>query len=140
MTDELDKAAEAFTTEIAPKSQPRDIGGKFVQTVGKPQPLFEERDVEGAGDAGEDAGRRSREREVARGPNKRQADVDDVHGSIDAGPERIAAGDEGAEDGELDDDEPAPPPAPRKFPNGGNPPMKTKNTKSSSMGNRPRCP
>ena len=105
MTDEIDKAAEAFTTEIAPKSQPRDIAGKFVQTIGKPQSLFEEREVEGAGDAGDDAGRRSREREVARGPNKRQTDVDDVHGSADEGPERIAAGDDGAEDGELDDDE-----------------------------------
>jgi hypothetical protein len=105
VTEEIDQAAEAFTTEIAPPSRPRDQGGKFVQTVGPPQALFEDREVEGAGDAGDDAGRRSREREVARGSNKRQTDVDDVHGSADAGPERIGSGDEGAEDGELDDDE-----------------------------------
>ena len=40
MSEELDKAAEAFTTEVAPASRPRDQAGKFVETRGAPEPMF----------------------------------------------------------------------------------------------------
>jgi hypothetical protein len=103
LTEELDKAAEAFTNEIAPTSRPRDQGGKFVQTVGPPQPLFEDRQTEDAGDAGDDPARRAQEREVTRA--KRQTDVDDLYGAKPAGPERVGPGNDGGEDGELDPDE-----------------------------------
>ena len=103
MSEELDQAAEAFTTEIAPPSRPRDVAGKFVQTVDKPEPMFEAREVEGGSDAGDDSRRRSREVEVRRG---RQDDGDDIHGAVDAGPERVGTREsDGGEDGELTDEE-----------------------------------
>ena len=103
MTEELDKASEAFTNEIAPTSRPRDVGGKFVETSKAPQPLFEDRQTEDAGDAGDDPARRAREKEVSRA--KRQTDVDDVYGAKPSSPERVGPGDDGGEEGELDADE-----------------------------------
>ena len=102
MSEELDQAATAFTTEIAPPTRPRDQAGKFVETRGAPEPMFEPREVEGGSDAGDDPGRRSREVEVRRG--KQQDDRDDVHGAVDTGPERIESRVDDAE-GELTDEE-----------------------------------
>ncbi len=105
MSEEFDQASEAFTTEIAPPSRPRDQAGKFVQTVDKPEPMFGPREVEGGDDAGDDPRRRAREVEVRRG--KQQDDGDDVHGAVDTGPERF--GDRELEsvdgEGELTDEE-----------------------------------
>ena len=100
MTEELDKAAEAFTTEIAPPTRPRDQGGKFVQTVDKPEPMFGEREIEGGSDAGDDGRRRSKEVEVRRG---RETDRDDVHGAKPESPARIGAHDD--DEPELTDEE-----------------------------------
>jgi hypothetical protein len=105
MSEELDKAAEAFTTEIAPAARPRDQAGKFVQTVDKPEPMFSEREVEGGSDAGEDTRRRSREVEVSRGDKRQADDRDDIYGAVDTGPERVGARDDGSADGELTDEE-----------------------------------
>ena len=102
MSEELDSAAQAFTTEIAPPSRPRDQAGKFVQTVDKPEPMFGPREVEGGDDAGDDPKHRSRELEVRRG---RQDDRDDVHGAVDTGPERIEPRVDDADEGELTDEE-----------------------------------
>ena len=103
MSEEIDQAAEAFTTEIAPPSRPRDQAGKFVQTVDKPEPMFGPREVEGGSDAGDDPRHRAREVEVRRG--RQQDDGDDVHGAVDTGPERIEPRVDDAEDGELTDEE-----------------------------------
>jgi hypothetical protein len=86
MTEELDKAAEAFTTEIAPSSRPRDIAGKFVETPRQPVTLFENREMEGDGDAGDNVNLRATEKEVSR---VRQTDRDDVHGAKPESPSRI---------------------------------------------------
>ena len=85
MSEELDQAATAFTTEIAPASRPRDVAGKFVETRGAPESMFGPREVEGGDDAGDDPGRRSREVEVRRGDQRqtdRDDDNDDVHGTL----------------------------------------------------------
>ena len=103
MSEELDSAAQAFTTEIAPPSRPRDQAGKFVQTVDRPEPMFGEREVEGGLDAGDDPKHRSRELEVRRG--RQQDDRDDVHGAVDTGPERIGTELDDAPEGELSDEE-----------------------------------
>jgi hypothetical protein len=105
MSEELDKAAEAFTTEIAPPSRPRDVAGKFVQTVDKPEPMFEAREVEGGSDAGDDSRRRSREVEVQHGKARRQDDGDDIHGAVDTGPERFGFRPDDGDGGELTDEE-----------------------------------
>ena len=110
MSEELDKAAQAFTTEIAPASRPRDQAGKFVETRGAPEPIFGPREVEGGDDAGDDPGRRSREVEVRRG-NQRQTDRDDnnddVHGTKPQSLERVGDRDieSDADEGELTDEE-----------------------------------
>ena len=102
MSEELDQASEAFTNEIAPPTRPRDQAGRFVQTTSSPEPMFEQRAMEGDGDAGDDPVRRSREVEVRRG---RQDDRDDVHGAVDTGPERIGTELDDAPEGELTDEE-----------------------------------
>ena len=102
MTEQLDQAAEAFTTEIAPSSRPRDIAGKFVETPRQPVTLFENREMEGGEDAGDNAGLRAREKEVSR---VRQTDRDDVHGSKPESPSRIGDRELEPADAELTDEE-----------------------------------
>ena len=112
MSEELDKAAQAFTTEVAPASRPRDQAGKFVETRGAPEPMFGPHgEVEGGDDAGDDPRRRSQEVEVSRA-NQRQTDRDDnnddVHG--DQVPESrkelgIEDIESDASEGELTDEE-----------------------------------
>ena len=110
MSEELDKAAQAFTTEVAPASRPRDQAGKFVETRGVPEPMFGPREVEGGDDAGDDPRRRSREVEVSRA-NQRQTDRDDnnddVHGTKPQSLERVGDRDieSDASEGELTDEE-----------------------------------
>ena len=110
MSEELDKAAQAFTTEVAPASRPRDQAGKFVETRGAPEPMFGPREVEGGDDAGDDPRRRSREVEVSRA-NQRQTDRDDnnddVHGTKPQSLERVGDRDieSDASEGELTDEE-----------------------------------
>jgi hypothetical protein len=108
MAEGVDQAEEAISqtiaTEIAPPSRPRDQAGKFVQTTASPEPMFGEREIEGGSDAGDDSRRRSREVEVQRGKARRQDDRDDVHGSVDTGPERFGFR-PSDDDAPLDDDE-----------------------------------
>ncbi len=103
MTEQLDQAAEAFTTEIAPSSRPRDIAGKFVETPRQPVTLFENREMEGDGDAGDNANLRAREKEVSR---VRQTDRDDIHGTKPESPSRIGDRElEPADGGDLTEEE-----------------------------------
>jgi hypothetical protein len=105
MADGIDQAADAFSVEIAPPSRPRDQAGKFVETRGTPEPMFEAREIEGGSDAGSDDRRESREVEVRRG-NQRQTDRDDVYGAKPESPQRIGPRDaDGGEEGELSDEE-----------------------------------
>ena len=108
MSEELDQAATAFTTEIAPASRPRDVAGSSCETRGAPESMFGPREVEGGDDAGDDPGRRSREVEVRRG-NQRQTDRDDdnddVHGTKPQSLERVGDRDVEPDDGELSDEE-----------------------------------
>ena len=110
MSEELDQAATAFTTEIAPPTRPRDQAGKFVETKSAPESMFTPREVEGGSDAGDDPGRRSREVEVSRG-NQRQTDRDDdnpdVHRTKPQSLERVGDRDveSDAGEGELTDEE-----------------------------------
>jgi hypothetical protein len=73
MADGVDEAAGAFATEIAPASRPRDQGGKFIRETANPEPMFQERVVEGdpltgdTSDGGDDPAFAAREREVADG-------------------------------------------------------------------------
>ena len=109
MSEELDQAATAFTTEIAPPTRPRDQAGKFVETRGAPEPMFGPREVEGGDDAGDDPGRRSREVEVRRGKQQDDRDDDnaDVHGTKPQSLERVGDRDveSDASEGELTDEE-----------------------------------
>ena len=103
MTEQLDQAAEAFTTEIAPSSRPRDIAGKFVETPRQPVTLFESREMEGGEDAGDNANLRAREKEIKR---ERQTDRDDIHGAKPESPSRIGNRElEPADGDELTDEE-----------------------------------
>jgi hypothetical protein len=76
MADGVDSAAEAFSKAIDPgnaDARPRDSSGRFQATRSAPEPMFQERPVEGAeftgdtSDAGDDPRLRAREREIADG-------------------------------------------------------------------------
>jgi hypothetical protein len=47
MPEGLDEAREAFAQEIPNAERPRDQSGKFVSTSSKPEPIFQQREVEG---------------------------------------------------------------------------------------------
>jgi hypothetical protein len=103
MSEELDKAAEAFLPEVDPPARPRDQAGKFVETLAKPEAMFADREIEGEGDAGDDQNLRRREKEAKRGSDKRnlRADTDSPSRIGDRELEPADAG----EGGELDADE-----------------------------------
>ena len=69
----VEETANIFSNEIAPGSQPRDTDGKFVSVRDRPEPMFNEREVEGdpftgdTSDGGDNQGLRAREREIADG-------------------------------------------------------------------------
>lgn len=72
MAEGMDDVRDAFATEVAPKSQPRDQAGKFIAVQDRPEPMFGERPIEGeADDAGDDETLRQRERDVADGRAER---------------------------------------------------------------------
>jgi hypothetical protein len=92
----LDQASSAFHQAINPQAgQPRDTGGRFQATSGKPEPMFEPRPLEGdeltgdTRDAGEDPRLAARERRIADGRTN--------EGDEPEGPERGRAGEETAE-------------------------------------------
>jgi len=121
MADGVDEAAGAFATEIAPASRPRDQGGKFIRETSAPEPMFQERAVEGdpltgdTSDGGDDPAFAAREREIAdgyegtrrspaetEGENRQRrradrsaqrgdADADDGHDLFDSEPENLSA-------------------------------------------------
>jgi len=121
MPEGLDEARDAFASEIAPPSQPRDQQGRFVQTTGKPEPIFQPRDLEDAGDdAGPDPryldmerraadGRQDDEREGQRlsddAPRPGRADGDGRHLEADAEQkhERSGEADNAGDDAERKD-------------------------------------
>ena len=94
MADGMDDIAGLFTAEIAPQSRPRDIAGKFVQTIGPPEKMFGERRIEGEAAPEPKEARR-----------ERQTDRDDEHGAIDTGPERLGSELDETDDGPLSDEE-----------------------------------
>ena len=82
MPDGLDQTADLFRQEISPSSErARDDGGRF--TGGRPEPLFEERPVEGdertgdTRDAGDDERLKAIERRVADG-RAEEGDADEL--------------------------------------------------------------
>jgi hypothetical protein len=126
MSEALDGVEGVLATEIAPASRPRDQGGKFIRETANPEPMFQERRIEGdlltgdTSDAGDDPALAAREREIADGyegtgrtsfeqeradherrgptrtPQSSDADADDGYGLPDGEPENISA------EGELD--------------------------------------
>ena len=84
MAEGIDEAAGAFAQEIAPQSRPRDQGGKFVSTTGKPEPMFVPREIEGdpltgdTRDGGDDPRLRRLEKAVADGRDPDDSEVLDV--------------------------------------------------------------
>ena len=138
MSEELDQAAEAFLPEITPEPvKPRDQAGRFVETAAKPEPMFAERPVEGLEDAGDDPATAQQRKGGQRGSDQR--DVRDPSPRVQAGlgigssnpPMKVRA------------ENLAPMSSPRSrsgASSGGKLPTKAKNTKSSSMGSRSRCP
>ena len=67
MPEGLDEARDAFAQEIPQATRQRDQSGRFVQSTGKPEPIFAPRDVEGEGDAGPDPRMLEKERQAADG-------------------------------------------------------------------------
>ena len=100
----LDEAREAFAQEIPQATRQRDQSGRFVQTTGKPEPIFAPRDVEGEGDAGPDPRLLERERKAADGRSD-EGQGDDVPRSAKRA---STAGNQG-------DDEPADPQQPERI-------------------------
>jgi hypothetical protein len=47
MAEGIDEAREAFAQELPQAERPRDQAGKFVSTSSKPEPIFQQREVEG---------------------------------------------------------------------------------------------
>jgi hypothetical protein len=105
MAEGLDDAAISFQNEIAPQSRPRDSAGKFVQTAGRPEPMFSPRPIEGdpltgdTSDGGDDPRLLAREREIADGRAPRR-EAEDDHPAVDTDPENIGSVDE---DDEVDE-------------------------------------
>jgi hypothetical protein len=110
----LDDAAQAFATEVAPQSRPRDQGGKFVATTSKPEPMFGARPIEGdpltgdTRDGGDNEGLRARERDIADGREERRSarrepEDDDVE-DVDREPESIGEVDSDDETSSQDDE------------------------------------
>jgi hypothetical protein len=125
MADGVDEAAGAFATEIAPASRPRDQGGKFIRETANPEPMFQERRVEGdpltgdTSDGGDDPAFAAREREVADGyeagreatqnrQNLRRSTADELDDDLpDSEPENISAESEpdGADEDAAEDED-----------------------------------
>jgi hypothetical protein len=117
MAEGIDEAAGAFATEIAPESRPRDSAGKFIRETAAPEPIFQERRVEGdpltgdTSDGGDDPAFAAREREIADGYEegrqstqnrqnlRRPADNEADYDAIEDEPERF-----GGHDAEDDTD------------------------------------
>lgn len=112
MPEGIDEAANAFAAEVAPQSRPRDVGGKFVQTSSRPEPIFGERPIEGdpltgdTRDGGDNERLRAHERDVADGRSERparRADPEDAEvEDVESEPENIAATDDDDEPGEVE--------------------------------------
>jgi hypothetical protein len=100
VSEELDRAAEDFLSEITPEPvKPRDQAGRFVETTARPEPMFSERQIEGDDDGGDDQRLRSREREV-----KRDVSRSESESPSRVGDRELEPADEG-EGGELSADE-----------------------------------
>ena len=120
MAEDIDAVEGVLATEIAPQSRPRDIQGKFVRETNNPEPMFQERRVEGdpltgdTSDGGDDPKLAARERDIADGyeigrPSSQEegadrqrrradrsaqrddADADDGYDLSDSEPENISA-------------------------------------------------
>ena len=120
MAEGLDGVEGVLATEIAPQSRPRDQGGKFIRETQAPEPMFQERQVEGdpltgdTSDGGDDPSYARFERERADGyetgrpssqeegqdrerrradrtPQRSDADADDGYDLSESEPENISA-------------------------------------------------
>lgn len=107
MPEGLDQAADAFRNEIAPgSSRPRDDGGRFAAINARPEPLFQDRPLEGdpktgdTRDAGEDARLAAIERRVADGRSEEGDAAQLERLSDDAQGARRAPGEEQHKPGE----------------------------------------
>jgi hypothetical protein len=105
--DGLDQAREAFAQEIPEASRPRDQAGRFVATAGKPEPIFQPREIEGddrgdMSDGGADPRFVEQERRIADGRSE-EGNEDRGRRPVpnDAARARNAAGAEG-NDGAAD--------------------------------------
>jgi hypothetical protein len=117
MADGIDEARDAFAQELPQATRPRDQAGRFVQTSGKPEPIFQPRATEGdafgdTSDGGADPRLLERERRIADGRSeegdartrvrKREDDDDNDDPGERKPPERVGAHD--GEDEAGDDD------------------------------------
>jgi hypothetical protein len=108
--DGIDAAADAFATEVAPQSRPRDQAGKFVATTSRPEPMFGERPIEGdpltgdIRDGGDNAGLRAREKELSRRQPQEQEPDDSEVEDVDREPETLGEVDGDGEDRESDNE------------------------------------
>jgi hypothetical protein len=112
MPEGLDQARDAFASEIAPASRPRDQAGRFVVTSRAPEPIFQPRAIEGdergdTRDAGPDPRFVEHERRIADGRSEegnedgrqagRKVGQNRQPVSDDAAQRRSAAADDGHE-------------------------------------------
>ena len=100
MSEALDSVEGLLATEIAPPTQPRDTAGKLIRESANPEPMFQERRVEGdpytgdTRDGGDDPALAAREREIADGYEEGRSQADERRRRADAQRRANAAADD----------------------------------------------